>query len=41
MEYTTKQIENAKKAYNDFAQYRTLESFDPENIGYAAAEQRC
>ena len=39
--YTTAQIENAKKAYNEFLQYRSVESYEPEFIGYAAAEQRC
>lgn len=38
--YTTTQIETARKNYNEFLQYRTLESYDPELIGYAAAEQR-
>ncbi|WBV60253.1 hypothetical protein PFY12_14590 [Chryseobacterium camelliae] len=39
--YTTTQIENARKAYNEFLQYRSIESYEPEYIGYAAAEQRC
>ena len=40
MNYSEKQIENAKKAYNDFLKYRSVESFEPQYIGYAAAEQR-
>ena len=41
MTYTTRQIENAKKAYESMLVIRTVESFEPEFIGYAAAEQRC
>lgn len=41
MEYTSKQIENAKRAYNAMLVYRTVESYEPEFIGWAAAEQRC
>lgn len=41
MEYTAKQIENAKRNYNSFLVIRTVESYSPEIIGYAAAEQRC
>lgn len=41
MEYTAKQIENAKRSYNAMLQYRTVESYHPQYIGYAAAEQRC
>lgn len=41
MTYTGQQIENAKKAYSAMMQYRTVDSYDPEHIGYAAAEQRC
>jgi hypothetical protein len=41
MEYTAKQIENAKNAYNAMLVIRTVESFEPEYIGWAAAEQRC
>ena len=40
MEYTTRQIENARRNYNNFNQYRTVESFEPQYIGWAAAEQR-
>ena len=40
MNYTEKQIENAKRNYTNFLQYRSVESFDPQHIGYAAAEQR-
>jgi hypothetical protein len=41
MNYSAKQIENAKKAYNSMLQFRTVESYQPEFIGYSAAEQRC
>lgn len=41
MEYTAKQIEKAKLAYNEFLKIRTVESFDPETVGYNTAEQRC
>jgi hypothetical protein len=41
MTYTASQIENAKRNYINFLQIRTVASFDPEFIGYAAAEQRC
>lgn len=41
MTYTGTQIENAKKAYSAMLQYRTVESFDPEFTGWAAAEQSC
>ncbi|RRT94152.1 hypothetical protein [Empedobacter falsenii] len=41
MKYTAKQIENAKKAYNAMLVIRTVESYEPQYIGYAAAEQRC
>ena len=39
--YTTSQIENAKRNYKSFLQYRTVESYDPQYIGQAQAEQRC
>ena len=41
MEYTAKQIENAKRDYNAMLQYRTVESYQPEFIGQHTAEQRC
>nr|WP_317633148.1 hypothetical protein [uncultured Flavobacterium sp.] len=41
MEYTAKQIENAKENYNAMLVIRTVESYDPQYIGWAAAEQRC
>lgn len=41
MIYTAKQIENAKKAYNDMLTYRTVESYGPEYIGTTEAERRC
>lgn len=41
MTHTAKQIENAKKAYNQMLALRTVESYEPEFIGWAAAEQRC
>ena len=39
--YTQSQIENAKRKYNSFAQYRTVESYEPQYIGQSQAEQRC
>ena len=41
MNYTEKQIENAKRNYNAMLVIRTVESYDPYNIGWAAAQQRC
>ena len=41
MEYTEKQIENAKASYNAMLVFRTVASYQPEYIGYNAAEQRC
>ena len=41
MDYTAKQIENAKKAYNAMLVERTVESYEPQYIGWPAAEQRC
>lgn len=41
MEYTAKQIENAKANYNAMLVIRTVESYEPQYIGWAAAEQRC
>ena len=41
MTHTASQIEIAKRNYFNFLQIRTVASFDPEFIGYAAAEQRC
>jgi hypothetical protein len=41
MTYTTNQIENAKRNYNAFLTIRTVESFEPQFIGWAAAEQQC
>nr|WP_298658432.1 hypothetical protein [uncultured Flavobacterium sp.] len=41
MEYTAKQIENAKRAYNAMLVERTVQSYEPQYIGLAAAEQRC
>ena len=41
MEYTAKQIENAKKNYNAMLVLRTIESYEPQYIGWATAEQRC
>ena len=40
MEYTAKQIENAKRAYNSFLQFTTVEAQNPEIVGRNAAEQR-
>ena len=41
MTYTATQIENAKTAYNNMLVIRTVDSFEPQYIGYAQAEQRC
>lgn len=41
MTYTDKQIANAQKNYNKMLVIRTVESYEPEYIGWAAAEQRC
>lgn len=41
MTYTAKQIEIAKQNYNYMLVIRTVESYSPESIGWAAAEQRC
>lgn len=41
MTYTTTQIENAKANYINFLKVRTVESYEPQYIGWAAAEQRC
>jgi len=40
MNFTASQIETAKANYNAFLQYRTVASYEPEFIGYSAAEQR-
>ena len=39
MEYTTKQIENAKRNYNAMLKFQTLADYDVENIGINAAQQ--
>lgn len=41
MEYTAKQIENAKANYNAMLVIRTVESYEPQYIGWNTAEQRC
>lgn len=41
MEYTAKQIENAKANYTAMLVERTVESYSPEFIGWNTAEQRC
>jgi hypothetical protein len=41
MTYTQTQIDKAKANYNSFIQYRTVESFEPQYIGWNTAEQRC
>ena len=41
MTYTPAQIEKAKKSYNDFMVIRTVESYEPQFIGWNEAEQRC
>jgi hypothetical protein len=40
MEYTTKQIENAKRNYNAMLKIQTLADYDVENIGENTASQR-
>ena len=40
MEYTAKQIENAKRNYNSMMRIHTLSDYDVENIGRNTAEQR-
>lgn len=40
MEYTAKQIENAKRNYNSMLKMQTLADYDVENIGRNTAEQR-
>ena len=40
MEYTVKQIENAKRKYNAMLKIQTLADYDVEHIGRNAAEQR-
>ena len=40
MEYTAKQIENAKRKYNAMLKMQTLSDYDVENIGRNTAEQR-
>jgi hypothetical protein len=40
MEYTAKQIENAKRNYNAMLKIQTLADYDLENIGRNTAEQR-
>lgn len=41
MTYSEKQIENAKANYSSFLKLRTVESFDPQYVGYNTAQQRC
>jgi len=41
MNYTAKQIENAKHNYEAMLVERTIESYEPQYIGMAAASQRC
>jgi hypothetical protein len=40
MEYTAKQIERAKKAYNEMLVVRTISDYDVATIGQNTAEQR-
>ena len=40
MEYTAKQIENAKRNYNAFLKFHTLADYNVEIIGINTAEQR-
>ena len=39
--YTATQIENAKSNYNAMLVIRTVESYEPQYIGWSVAEQRC
>lgn len=41
MTYTQSQIERAKANYTNFLKVRTVESYEPQYIGWSAAEQRC
>lgn len=41
MNYTDKQIQNAKSAYSEMLNYKTVDSYSPEFIGYETASQRC
>jgi hypothetical protein len=41
MKYTKTQIEKAKRNYEAMLVIRTVESYEPQYIGWAAAEQRC
>lgn len=41
MNYTEKQIENAKVKYSAMLVIRTVESYEPQYIGWNTAEQRC
>ena len=41
MNYSNKQIENARRNYNAMLVLRTVESYEPQYIGWAAAEERC
>ena len=41
MQYTQQQIESARISYNAMLVIRTVESFEPQYIGWEAAEQRC
>lgn len=41
MNYTDKQIEKAKANYTNFLKFKTVESYEPQFIGYPAAQERC
>jgi hypothetical protein len=41
MKYTAKQIENAKASYEAMLVIRTIESYEPQYVGYSVAEARC
>jgi hypothetical protein len=41
MKYTEKQIEKAKRNYEEMMIIRSVESFDPETIGWDEAENEC
>jgi hypothetical protein len=41
MKATTKQIENAKRAFENMIQYKEVSDFNPQIIGTIEAERRC
>jgi len=41
MTYTANQIANAKSNYEAMMNFRSVESFEPQYVGYSVASQRC